>query len=62
MVFYKYLASQNYDMFFQKTDHMFFEKYLKIGTQLWDLLNIYVGFNMWDLLNIYNSFNTLNKI
>ena len=48
--------------FSKKTDHMFFEKYLKIGTQLWDLLNIYVGFNMWDLLNIYNSFNTLNKI
>ena len=41
---------------------MFFEKYLKIETQVWDLLNIYVGFNMWDLLNIYNSFNTLNKI
>ena len=32
MGFYKYLASQNYDVFSKITDHMFFEKSLKVGT------------------------------
>ena len=33
MGFYKYLASQIYDMFFSRiTDHMFIEKSLKIET------------------------------